>query len=436
MSKVAAKHQLEAKRQKCKIIGAGKNSSYKSYLLPCGHTKEISVSRMRSGGFKCWECYEVQLAKEAKKQKCQLIRKSNRKNHRIYKLPCGCTRELQIGNVKRGKVGCPKCLKKRLIQEAINSGCRLLSPGRSKQFRLYKLPCGHQKEVTTSNMRNGSFQCDECISINLDSQAKQAGCKIVGPGKTTDYRLYELPCGHVAEKTIKQIKVNEFNCDDCLEIKLLSEAEIMGLVILGKGKDRDHRKYLLPCGHSKELITSNVRKKTVGCTECIDERMSEDAIKAGVVLLGPSSKGAQYRKYNMNCCNYVQDIQPGVIRNGYFKCHGCNTSHLDRPSTIYLLRLAHSGQEWLKLGYSEDVNKRIKEYGLDPNALIELVCTVGVKTGEEALALENDLHKKYNEFQINSNLMKPHMSKSGHTECYHVKIKNLIKDDLLALISV
>ena len=38
----------------------------------------------------------------------------------------------------------------------------MLGAGRSVSYRLYSLPCGHEQEVTTGNLRIGNFECQTC----------------------------------------------------------------------------------------------------------------------------------------------------------------------------------------------------------------------------------------------------------------------------------
>jgi hypothetical protein len=250
-------------------------------------------------------------------------------------------------------------------------------------------------------------------------------------GENTDYRLYKLPCNHIAEKTTAQVLAAEINCAVCLEEKLHDEAKNHGLVLLGEGVNSYHRHYKLKCDHEINLLTSNVRKGSFGCSACVHERIVEDALKANVELVGGSARGKQYRAYKMKCCGHIQDIQPGVIRHGYFRCRNCNISHLDRPSTVYLLRIENAGQQWLKLGYAENIEKRINEYGLSRKASTKLISNSLFETGAKALIFENYLHKEFIEYQINPNLMKAQMSKSGHTECYSADVQEAIKTRII-----
>jgi len=39
------------------------------------------------------------------------------------------------------------------ISEAKAQRCELLGPGKNATYRLYRLPCGHEQELQTGNMR-------------------------------------------------------------------------------------------------------------------------------------------------------------------------------------------------------------------------------------------------------------------------------------------
>jgi hypothetical protein len=46
--------------------------------------------------------------------------------------------------------------------EAEAQGAEVIGVGRDKNYRLYRLECGHEQEISTGNMRIGNFCCQTC----------------------------------------------------------------------------------------------------------------------------------------------------------------------------------------------------------------------------------------------------------------------------------
>ena len=100
------------------------------------------------------------------------------------------------------------------------------------------------------------------------------------------------------------------------------------------------------------------------------------------------------------------------------------------PSQIYLLHIEVSGFDWLKLGYSRDIENRVKQYGLPTNAKIKLICTVQFPTGKEAHKVEASLHKKFNKQKLSKTKMSKFHQAQGASECYPAKLEEKIIEAL------
>jgi hypothetical protein len=64
--------------------------------------------------------------------------------------------------MRTGEFRCPACHKAGHATDAKSQGCTLVGPGRNTHYRLYNLPCGCEREVQTTAMRFGIFQCQNC----------------------------------------------------------------------------------------------------------------------------------------------------------------------------------------------------------------------------------------------------------------------------------
>jgi len=297
------KHEQEAEAKGCKILGSGKNAQYRLYALPCGHEQQITTQAMRSGGFKCGACLNEKLNQEAEAQGCKLVGKGSKKSLRLYQLPCGHKKEVALSAMREGRFGCQDCIVKRHSKEAEEQGCKLLGVGRHAAIRLYALPCGHEQEILPFRMQTGEFKCGICMQEKHQQEAERHGCTLIGAGRSSDYRLYMLPCGHNKQVTTDAMRNGGFMCRVCLRKKLNNEAEAQGCKLVGLGINKRNRQYKLPCGHEQEIGT-------------------------------------------------------GAMRIGNFRCQTCEETSRTLPSNVYLLHIKMDSDEWLKLGYAKSVDAR------------------------------------------------------------------------------
>ena len=78
---------------------------------------------------------------------------------------------------------------------------------------------------------------------------------------------------------------------------------------------------------------------------------------------------------------------------------------------------------WLKLGYSEDVARRVCQYGLPVNYVVSHVCVRRFATGNEAHALEQLIHKTFESERLPKEEMNIFHTKSGASECYPIELQ-------------
>jgi len=477
------KLKSEAKAQGCELLGEGKNANYRMYRLPCGHEREITISSMRNGGFRCKTCLNQKLSQEAVAKGCELLGAGNHTANRTYKLPCGHTQQIQTTQMRKGNFRCIKCFKERLNAEANAQGCRLLGPGSNANNRTYRLSCGHEKEVSLSSMRSGAILCRTCLDTRLRDEAKAQGCELVSKGRSRAYRTYRLPCGHVLEVQTKSMRTGEFQCQTCiderhdqeakaqgcellgpadrkgyctyrlpcghkqiiytvwmrrggfrcqacLDEKLNEEAKVRGCKLVGPGSNSASRTYLLACGHEKDVGTGQMRAGTFRCKICYDDKLMEEAKAQDCVLLG-SSENLNYRLYRLPC-GHEQQIKMEHMSSGSFRCQKCEEYSYTQPSKAYLLHIQVGVDEWLKLGYAKNVDLRIKQYGLPLDAVISKLATLPFDTGMKAMEFEVALHKKYKRKRLRIKDMLNFHTGSGATECYPLTMVDKLMSEMKA----
>jgi hypothetical protein len=411
-------HRLneEAKAQSCELLGEGRSAVSRTYLLPCGHEQDIGTSSMRSGGFRCQTCLKNKLIEEAESRECVLLGPGSSKNYRTYRLECGHEQEIHTGSMRSGEFRCQICIVNRLREEAEAQGCDLLGPGRDKDCRTYLLPCGHQQIVYCHNIRIGQFRCQTCLDEKLKVEAEAQGCEILGGGEKVRYQIYRLPCGHKQEIANAAMRASRWHCQTCLNEKLKAEADDQGCELLGPGKDIQYRTYRLPCGHEQEIPPGNLRRGRFHCQICFEAKMPAEAEARGCILLGPG-RNTSYRTYQLPC-GHEQDIKTDHMRTGNFRCQTCEDYAFTRPSDVYLLHIKVGSDEWLKLGYTNNLEYRVSRYALPSNAEWSALAILPFDTGLEAMRFEKALHTKYRSKRLKPKDMLEFHTGSGATECY------------------
>jgi hypothetical protein len=373
---------------------------------------------MRDGGFRCRECLDAKLHQEAKDQGCKLLGPGRNRAHRLYELDCRHKQVVATSSMRTGEFACNDCLEEKLNEEAEARDCKIVGGGRNKSYRLYRLPCRHKQEVTTGNMRKGVFRCIRCLAEQLNQEAEDQECKLLGPGRNAHHRLYELPCKHKQEVQPSAMRVGRWECKDCIDERLRQEAEDRGCTLLGPGKSVQYRLYELDCGDKQQMLTSQMRRGGFECKTCVAEKHRKEAEAWDCKLLGPG-RDKRYRLYELSC-GHPQQVDVGRMREGGFECQICEETSRTLPSNVYLLHIKVDSDEWLKLGYAKSVKHRATRYGLPPAAEVTTVYSIPFDTGNEAHAVEADIHKRYKRKRLTKKQMAAFHAKDGFNECYPV----------------
>jgi len=283
-------------------------------------------------------------------------------------------------------------------------------------------------------MREGEFICRECLAEKLNQEAAARGCKLLGAGKNAHYRLYEISCGHQQEFQVDAMRKGQFRCSVCQAEKLNHEAADQGCKVLGAGKHFSYRLYQLPCGHQQEVQLDAMRKGGFRCAVCLAEKLNEEAAAQGCKLLG-SGRNANFRLYELSC-GHQQEVHTGAMRAGIFLCQKCEETSRTLPSNVYLFHIKLDSDEWLKLGYAKEVNIRASQYGLSEGVELTTLYCLPFNTGNEAHAIEADIHKRYRQKRLRKKQMMDFHTKGGFNECYPVTMLETLLAEFEALKSL
>lgn len=161
---------------------------------------------------------------------------------------------------------------------------------------------------------------------------------------------------------------------------------------------------------------------------CWKKELEEQAEEADATYLRRTRKG--YAEYKLHECGHTREIAIHHVRNKSFNCHECEETSWEEPSKVYLLKIEVGDFSWLKLGHARYVQRRIWEYGLPKENIVERIVVIDFETGREAHNFENQINQKYDNKRLPKNKMKKYMSVTGATECYPLKMLDKLLEEL------
>jgi len=374
---------------------------------------------------------------EAKAVGLTLIGPGNEAHYRIYQFrKCKHKQEIQLSSVRRNVFTCQQCLVDELKAGAKAAGLILIGPGRNSHLRTYRFKkCNHEQQIRPVDIRRNQFHCRQCFDKKLPSEAKAAGLKLIGPGRNHLSRLYRFnKCKHEQEIAVGSVRDNTFGCRECFANQLQTEAKAAGLTLIGAGRNRFYRMYRVNrCKHKQEFRTTEIRRNSFRCDQCLQKKLQAEAKAVGLTLIGPGKRSYQNRTYRFNKCRHEQELGVSNVRANYFVCHICEETSRDLPSNLYLLKIQVGSMKWVKLGYAKTVEERAKTYGLPAEAEIMQVNILPFDTGRAAHEAESSIHKKYKSKRLSSRKMKKYHTASGYEECYPIDLAGKLSKEMQML---
>lgn len=449
-------------------------------VLACGHEVDIFNGNMQKPPYNLYPCKECLTARRNKLletlgisvvENGELGKTSLRRGHLYQEFKysgCGHRFSALFTHLEERPRGCVECKKlessklnsevdttenprltgkfktrdipvsHKKINEAIEKGLTLISASNNRCYGYYRLPCGHNSFLHYGAVRKAKtnlFKCEPCLDLKLKAEAENVGITYIKglfDIKKNYIRNYQFPCGHVLQLRTDNVRTGKISCTTCKEEKYKSEATERGLVLLSVGDRQSTYNYLLPCGHIKPTYLSSVRNYSWKCRECQEQRYSEEAKAAGLVMnRNVKSHHHDYRNYTLPCgCS--KDISIFCVKNKSFECktHPDRKFDFSQPISVYLIKLILQDTEVLKLGYSNEPSRRFRCYGLDGS--VEVIKVIEFSNGQNAVDLERHLHEKYRHISLNSEQMSNYMG-NGFTECYPLEMKDTLLKELQVL---
>jgi hypothetical protein len=358
---------------------------------------------------------------------------------------CGLMQRVAFGYAKDKNVICYGCFVERLYNEASEKGLELVgfSLDGDKKRRHYKFKCGHTRDISTGDVRAGNFSCTECRNELLESKLKEHNLTLIGrPDKsmcsdpTQFYYVSYNECGHKRIVTQQNLIGGSVGrCEICYEKELQAKYGTMhGVEILSKVSGAKREIKFNSCGHTRIVTLTNLKSGSFECNICKIEKWKQEADESGLEYIGPdesTGSGSKKKHLYKAPCNHILSLKQSAVREGHWTCRTCNSGYLDRFNYLYVFKItATDGFEFLKFGYSMKPEYRKYDYIVDKGTTFELVRKVLVPTGREAITLENGIHEKLKEFNLDKNFMKKYLTESGFTECYPLSVFNDLLNEL------
>jgi hypothetical protein len=314
-------------------------------------------------------------------------------------------------------------------KEAEEVGATLIGKGKNTYYRTYKLDCGHIRELQPYNVRINSFECLDCIEERILKDAEVNGLEHLGKAETRGYRIFRWKeCSH--KQTIRVDHLYTATCDECYKLQLANEAEAQSFSIYFDGKYPNKNYQCHKCGSIQLFNIFQMRLGAVRCGGCQQKKLDDEAEAIGATIIG-KGKNARYRRYKFNDCGHEREMLTGSVREGYAPCDTCEELSYDLPSKVYLLKLKHKDLTWLKLGHAKKVSTRIKEYGLIEGVKVETLIAIDFDTGREAGKYEYNIGKELKKYKYGQKKMKEYMTHSGFTECFKTKAQDLLMSRIM-----
>ena len=319
------------------------------------------------------------------------------------------------------------------IIEAKEVGMTLLSRTNHRVHRYYRFDsCGHKWLGYAGAIKDGNTRCMTCSLFRSVKYLQDVGAQLI-------YRKNSLcvgikKCGHIS--TAQRLRFPTY-CQECLENSYSKYCKDKGdwTYIGTKGEKIGARRWVScnKCGTEKIVQMHQLPTQWITCENCFNEQIVREAKEAGLIFNGKSKYGGNKpetrRNYTMPC-GHDRDIRLDHVRQKAFKCNICKGDHKDFPSVVYLLKIRVGDFEFLKFGFSKNVDNRVKMYKFKvKDYKIDILHCSSFNDGNSAYSFEQKIHSKYCNLKIDKSITQSIM-RNGGTECYPVEMQDILLGEL------
>lgn len=414
------------------------NEGFKTYRFNlCGHTKDYLKDTNISKGARCNDCYEDRIKFAAKNLGLEYVGpiSVNKREREFIFEGCKHTKLMQPSKVLSpysDSITCGECQLELFKKEASSRGYEYLGKTSDPNYKKYLcLSCSSVNEYQPQHMRTGNALCQGCHEKSLASDLDKINCDLVLVKKRGKYVVRFRTCGHTVIKDTNAIRARTTDwCPICADITFQERLELLGIEATGQGNRRNKEYLIKNCGHKITLRTDEISRGTLVCSICNELDFKEKIESFGLQQLPIKASKAGFRVFRLTC-GCTQELGMFSAKIGRWNCRQCNENYYKKESSVYLIKFSCGGFEWLKLGFSKNIDARITGYKMKDGCSSDLVEVVCFPTGLEAVKVEKNLHSIYKSQRLDPEYMKNYHTRNGFTECYPIHLYSTLKEELL-----
>lgn len=300
------------------------NRDYANYKLNCGHLQKLQITHVRRNNFKCEQCNQIRLENFCLYNSLTFVGKDpiHRSRSIFCRNTCGHSFIAGLSALeKSGVPDCQDCYEEYLKAKAKENGLtyigRYSACGTKREYVFDK--CGHLKKSFPRVVNRGSAVCRECQEDDYRKIAKVQGLSYLGKPKESlsNKRLFKLPCGCNKELRIDHLKDGVWLCVFCNESHLTKPSQVYLLKMsvgdfswlkLGFAKNIKTRT-------SNYMLSSNVKVEVLhqipfetGSEALLFEKNLHKLLKAfrlDKALVSEYMKNGQTECYPVNCKDII-----------------------------------------------------------------------------------------------------------------------------------
>ncbi len=238
------------------------------------------------------------------------------------------------------------------------------------------------------------------VPDHLYEVASTKGFVLIGRGRrSSDVHLRCRCCQQGFQVRQSVLQNNAPQCNHCMWRSRFENAMAVGATIVTPVRNKHkHANLTLPCGHSVQrqygrLATAAKGGHRLGCDACREATYREQAEGSGWRLIGPATINKTGYRYYEHHCGHRQNFVIVNVDNRQLDCAGCGETWASKPSKIYLFEITLTDRVVLKLGYSSDPERRLRQQ-LGPAARDTgiILHVIDMQTGHAALLAEKQAH--------------------------------------------
>lgn len=218
--KINLSQATEALTHGLTLLKRSTNPNYNLYRFnACGHEQFAQPTHVRRDNVVCSTCDLYLAANNAYNRGMFLLNRPSYQQNTVL-LECGHVRVSSGQTLKsNAEIKCQQCFEESLNSQIQNIGITLIeSKGSYKRFTFNG--CGHEKTAHFSQIFKDNLVCQVCKEDGYAKEAEKEGLTYLGFCSKDEVdsnmkRQYRLPCGHDRALRMSHVRDSRWECDIC-----------------------------------------------------------------------------------------------------------------------------------------------------------------------------------------------------------------------------